>query len=78
MVSERDRDAKERRVFPSEARERLTSYKARLSVKISWTVNGGERQDHTRECGMLPVMVRVSARLPNLLVPQDPLIRPWG
>ncbi|KAG8865412.1 hypothetical protein FRB96_000302 [Tulasnella sp. 330] len=58
MISENDREAKERRIYPSEARERLTTYRARLSVKIVYTVNGGEQQEITRDCGLLPIMVR--------------------
>lgn len=60
MISDSDRDAKERRIYPSEARERLTTYRARLSVKIVYNVNGGEKQELTRDCGLLPIMVRVS------------------
>ncbi len=60
MIPDSDKTAKERRVFPTETRERLTTYRARLSVKISWNVNNGDKQEITRECGLLPIMVRVS------------------
>ncbi len=81
MVSERDTQAKERRVYPSEvsackssyiprrsiliascptqARERLTSYRGRMMVKICWQVNDGPVEVEMRDCGLLPIMVRV-------------------
>lgn len=65
LVSDRDKTAVERRIFPSEARERLTTYRSRLTVTIKWKVTtdeGSTREyDEVRECGLLPVMVK-SAR----------------
>ncbi|KAI0722471.1 beta and beta-prime subunits of DNA dependent RNA-polymerase [Earliella scabrosa] len=61
MVPERDKDAVERRVFPTEARERLTSYRGRMVVKLCWQVNDGPVEVEMRDCGLLPIMVR-SAR----------------
>lgn len=66
MVPDKDRQASERRVFPTEARERLTSYRARLGVEIKWTVTGegGETSEwkELKDCGLLPVMVKVGYR----------------
>jgi DNA-directed RNA polymerase beta subunit len=46
-----------------QARERLVSYKAKLQVRIRWTVSGpdGETANYedVRDCGQLPVMVKV-------------------
>ncbi|TBU28757.1 beta and beta-prime subunits of DNA dependent RNA-polymerase [Dichomitus squalens] len=61
MVPEKDKDAVERRVFPTEARERLTSYRGRMTAKICWQVNDGPVEVEMRDCGLLPIMVR-SAR----------------
>ncbi|GMK59231.1 hypothetical protein CspeluHIS016_0702460 [Cutaneotrichosporon spelunceum] len=62
MVSDRDKLAVERRIYPSEARERLTTYRSRLTVTIKWKVTteeGSTREyDEVRECGLLPVMVK--------------------
>ncbi|EMD40372.1 hypothetical protein CERSUDRAFT_148338 [Gelatoporia subvermispora B] len=58
MVPEKDRDAKERKVFPAEARERLTSYRGRMMVKLCWRVNDGPVEVENRDCGLLPIMVR--------------------
>jgi len=64
MVPDKDRQASERRVFPSEARERLTSYRAKLAVRIKWVVSGDDGEEatyeETKDCGLLPIMVKVS------------------
>jgi DNA-directed RNA polymerase I subunit RPA2 len=78
MVPDKDRQATERRVFPSEARERLTSYRAKLAVRIKWVVSGDDGEDatfeETKDCGLLPIMIKAStsrsacrARLPASL-----------
>ncbi|KAF9006698.1 hypothetical protein BDQ17DRAFT_1423565 [Cyathus striatus] len=59
MVPEKDKTARERRVFPSEARERLTSYKGRMMVKLCWTDISGQKHDTMKDCGLVPIMVRV-------------------
>ncbi|RDB20093.1 putative DNA-directed RNA polymerase I subunit RPA2 [Hypsizygus marmoreus] len=61
MVPDRDKDALERRVFPSEARERLTSYRGRMNIKLCWTDTQGQTQEMLKDCGLVPIMVR-SAR----------------
>ncbi|KAL7410627.1 DNA-directed RNA polymerase i polypeptide 2 [Mrakia frigida] len=60
LVPDKDKTAKERRVFPSEARERLTTYKSKMTARIRWSVNEGPEHEETRELGYLPVMVRSS------------------
>ncbi|KAF4575277.1 hypothetical protein EYR40_004988 [Pleurotus pulmonarius] len=58
MVPDKDKLAIERKVFPSEARERLTSYRGKMEIKICWTDNHGQRQEETKNCGLVPIMVR--------------------
>ncbi len=47
-----------------QARERLTSYKSRLNIRIRWTVTGPDHEpvsyEEVKDCGLLPVLVRVS------------------
>ncbi|KAI0082549.1 beta and beta-prime subunits of DNA dependent RNA-polymerase [Panus rudis PR-1116 ss-1] len=57
MVAERAQAAN-RAAYPSEARERLTSYRARMQVRIAWRVNDGPVETEVRDCGLLPIMVR--------------------
>ncbi|POY71224.1 putative DNA-directed RNA polymerase [Rhodotorula taiwanensis] len=53
--------SRERRIYPTEARERLATYAGRMTAKIAWSVNGGAETVETRELGNLPIMVK-SAR----------------
>lgn len=56
----RERFSANRKVYPAEARERLTTYRARLLLKLCWQVNGPHSQVYSdvRECGQIPIMVR--------------------
>ena len=45
-----------------QARERLATYAGRMTAKIRWSVNGGQSTIETRECGYLPIMVKVSEK----------------
>ncbi|KAF8806271.1 beta and beta-prime subunits of DNA dependent RNA-polymerase [Phlegmacium glaucopus] len=58
MVPDKDRTAIERKVFPTEARERLTSYRGRMTIKLCWTDTSGLQHDIIKECGLVPIMVR--------------------
>ncbi|KAI0268303.1 hypothetical protein BC834DRAFT_821739 [Gloeopeniophorella convolvens] len=60
MVPDKDHSAVERRVFPAEARERLTSYRGRMTAKICWKVDqpGQAVRSLTKDCGLVPIMVR--------------------
>ncbi|KAK4055158.1 hypothetical protein OIV83_000438 [Microbotryomycetes sp. JL201] len=51
----------QRRIYPSEARERLNTYSSEMTARISWSVDGGEVHSVTRNLGNMPVMVK-SAR----------------
>ncbi|KAF8138317.1 DNA-directed RNA polymerase I polypeptide 2 [Boletus edulis] len=59
-VTDRDTWSTERRVYPSEARERLASYRSRMQAKVCWTINGDAHPDQCvmRDCGLIPIMVR--------------------
>ncbi|VDC04134.1 unnamed protein product [Peniophora sp. CBMAI 1063] len=63
MVPDKDRQAVERRVFPTEARERLTTYRGRMTVKLCYKIDeaGQTVNTVTKDCGLVPIMVR-SAR----------------
>ncbi|CCK69982.1 DNA-directed RNA polymerase I core subunit RPA135 KNAG_0D02320 [Huiozyma naganishii CBS 8797] len=64
--------AVERKVFPTEARQRLTSYKGKLLLKLKWSVNNGEDEfSEVRDCGGLPVMLQSNRCHLNKLSPYD-------
>ncbi|KAI8076707.1 uncharacterized protein B0P05DRAFT_545553 [Gilbertella persicaria] len=58
MVSERDTTTLKRRIYPSECRERLTTYRGKLQGKLCWRVNNGPIQSDMRDLGLVPIMVR--------------------
>ncbi|GJE87475.1 DNA-directed RNA polymerase I subunit RPA2 [Phanerochaete sordida] len=58
MVSERDQSARVRKTYPTEARERLSSYRGRMTVRLCWRINDGPVEKESRDCGLLPIMVR--------------------
>ena len=62
--------AVERKFYPSEARQRLTSYRGKLLLKLKWSVNNGEEvYTDTRDCGGLPVMLQSNRCHLNKLSP---------
>ncbi|EGV64922.1 DNA-directed RNA polymerase I subunit rpa2 [Yamadazyma tenuis] len=53
--------------LPYECRERMISYRSKLRLKVTWSVNDGEEMSEIRDCGLLPVMLRSSrCHLQNL------------
>ncbi|KAI0717958.1 beta and beta-prime subunits of DNA dependent RNA-polymerase [Fomitopsis betulina] len=58
QVPEKDQQVRDNKVYPSEPRERLTSYRGRMMVKLCWRINDGPVEVETKDCGLLPIMVR--------------------
>lgn len=56
-VSSRDKTTINRKVFPSECRERMTTYRARMVLTLGYSVNGGPEKFESREVGMIPIMM---------------------
>lgn len=49
-----------REIFPAECRERHVTYRGKLRVKLQYKINDEPWEECVRECGQLPVMVKVS------------------
>lgn len=49
-----------RRTYPSECRERMSTYRSRLMLKVTWSVNDGEEVSEIREAGQVPVMLKTN------------------
>ena len=47
------------KIFPSECRQRATTYKAKLSVTVRWSVDGQPAGSVCRVAGQVPIMVKV-------------------
>lgn len=61
--------SKERRIFPSECRQRAVSYTGMCSVRIGWSVNGLKQPSVNRDIGEIPIMLKSSACHLNDLKP---------
>ncbi|ODV67668.1 beta and beta-prime subunits of DNA dependent RNA-polymerase [Hyphopichia burtonii NRRL Y-1933] len=59
-VSAKDKISLNRRTYPSECRERMSSYRSRLMLKVTWSVNDGEEISEIREAGQVPIMVKTN------------------
>ncbi|KIK98310.1 hypothetical protein PAXRUDRAFT_824005 [Paxillus rubicundulus Ve08.2h10] len=75
-VPDRDTWSTERRVYPAEARERLTSYRGRMQAKVCWKINEETHPDQCvmRDCGLIPIMIR-SIRCHLRGLPSSELVR---
>ncbi|KAI7863358.1 hypothetical protein BDF14DRAFT_1885194 [Spinellus fusiger] len=58
MVNENDMTSHNRKIYPTEARERLVTYRGKLTVKLCWKVNNGPMASETFGLGQVPIMVR--------------------
>ncbi|QEU61969.1 Rpa135 [Kluyveromyces lactis] len=64
--------AVERKVFPSESRQRLTSYRGKILLKLKWSVNDGEETfTEVRDCGGLPIMLQSNRCHLNKMSPYE-------
>lgn len=60
-------DVKERRIFPSECRQRAVTYSGNCTMTLSWSKNGSEQLPIEFDLGPIPMMIRVSFKnLPHL------------
>ena len=48
-----------REILPSECRERHSSYRGKLTVRLEHRINNGDWKEMVREVGNLPIMLRV-------------------
>lgn len=53
-------DVRERRIFPSEARQRAVTYAGTCVMTLAWSVNDKRQVPIEFDLGPIPVMVRVS------------------
>lgn len=53
-------DVKERRIFPSEARQRAVTYTGNCTMTLGWQKNGARQPSIDFDLGPIPIMIRVS------------------
>ncbi|ODV96448.1 hypothetical protein PACTADRAFT_16580 [Pachysolen tannophilus NRRL Y-2460] len=57
-VPQNDKISINRRTYPSECRERMSTYRSRFMLKLAWRVNDGEEISEIREAGQVPIMLK--------------------
>lgn len=60
-------DLKERRVFPSESRQRSVTYTGNCLMQLAWSKNGIKQPAIEFDLGAIPIMVRVRLKKFNLI-----------
>ncbi len=70
-VPNSDKLSLDRRTWPSEARERMVSYRGKLLLKVSWSVNDEEEVSEIRDAGQIPIMLKSNRCHLEKLSPQD-------
>lgn len=51
--------AKNREIYPSECRERHSTYRGKLSATLEYRINDGDPVEFVRELGNMPIMIKV-------------------
>ncbi|KAG7660630.1 RPA135 [[Candida] subhashii] len=71
-VASSDKLSLNRKTYPSECRERMTTYRSRLMLKVSWKVNDDEEEiSEIREAGQVPIMLKTNRCHLEKLSPQQ-------
>lgn len=52
--------AKNKKIFPSECRQRACTYSGACSVGVGWSINGVPRPTVDKSMGEIPIMLRVN------------------
>jgi DNA-directed RNA polymerase I subunit RPA2 len=58
-ISELLLKAKDKRLYPSECRQRHTTYNGKIEIQIEYSQDGKVIDTITRDAGYIPVMVKV-------------------
>uniref|UniRef100_A0A182NE81 DNA-directed RNA polymerase subunit beta n=1 Tax=Anopheles dirus TaxID=7168 RepID=A0A182NE81_9DIPT len=76
-------EAVEKRVFPSECRQKMDTYAGMCTITLEWELDGIPQPPLTREMGRIPIMLRSKACNLNGLSPEELVARgehedEWG
>lgn len=53
---------KTHKIYPTECRQRGSTYKGKIVVRLGWSVNGKEQEALEKDLGEVPIMVKVKSR----------------
>ncbi|XP_012287077.1 DNA-directed RNA polymerase I subunit RPA2 isoform X2 [Orussus abietinus] len=62
---------KNHKIYPTECRQRGATYKAKLTAKISWSINGKQQESLEKDLGEIPIMVKSNRCHLNKLSPAE-------
>ncbi|CAG8479706.1 9635_t:CDS:10 [Acaulospora morrowiae] len=58
LLPENARGVKTRQIYPSECRERMTTYAGKMMIKFCWQVNDEPPNTDTKSMGFIPIMIK--------------------
>lgn len=70
-VAPTDKLSVNRKTYPSECRERMVTYRGKLMLKVTWSVNDGEEVSEIRDAGQVPIMLNSNRCHLEKLTPAD-------
>lgn len=47
------------KIYPTECRQRGTTYKGKILVRLGWSINGKEQEAFEKDLGEVPIMIKV-------------------
>lgn len=53
---------KTHKIYPTECRQRGTTYKGKIIARLGWSINGKEQEALDKDLGEIPIMVKVKIR----------------
>lgn len=59
---------KTHKIYPSECRQRGTTYKGKIIVRLGWSINGKEQEALEKDLGEVPIMIKVKSRFDFLTI----------
>lgn len=54
---------KNRKIFPTECRQRGATYKGKIMIRLGWSINGREQEILEKDLGEVPIMVKVKSKI---------------
>lgn len=58
-------------IWPTECRQSASTYKGRLIVRVSWTLNGAKQLSIERDLGSIPIMIKVFFLINTIKIVND-------
>jgi len=53
---------KNHKIYPTVCRQRGSTYKGNIRVRLGWSINGNEQESFEKDFGEIPIMVKVNLK----------------